>query len=82
MLGVTGGESLVLGGLVVPVSVDELSIHLSSFVTQLFSSCRRVAAINHVKVVVRNDEEDVEHNEDSRNDEHDESFQSSVTSRY
>ena len=82
MLGVTGRESLILRGLAVPVSVEELSVHLSNFVTQLFRSSRRVAAINYVKVVVRNEEEDVEHCKDCRNDEHDESFQSGVFSLF
>ena len=80
MLGVIGGESLILGGLAVPVPIDELSIHLPHFVTHLFRSCRRVATVNYVKVVVRNDEEDVEQNKDCGNDEHGESFQSGVFS--
>ena len=82
MLGVTGGESPIFGSLAIPVFVDELSIQLSNFVTQLFRCSRRVAAINYVKVVVRNDEEDVEHSKDCGNDEHDESFQSGVFSLF
>jgi hypothetical protein len=61
VLGVIGGESLILGGLVIPVPVNELSVHLSHFVTKLFRDSNRVAAIDYVKVVIRNDEEDVEH---------------------
>ena len=79
MLGVIGGESLILGGLAIPVPIDELSIHLSHFVTKLFRGPNRVAAIGYGKVV-RNDEEDVEQNKDCRNDEHGESFQSCVFS--
>ena len=51
MLGVIGGESLILGGLAIPVPVDELSIHLSHFVTKLFRGLDRVSAIVYVKVV-------------------------------
>ena len=79
MLGVIGGESLILGGLAIPVPIDELSIHLSHFVTKLFRGPNRVAAIGYDKVV-RNDEEDVEQNKDCGNDEHGESFQSGVFS--
>ena len=78
MLGVIGGESLILSALTVPVPVDELSVHLHRFSTQPFGRSRRVTTIDYGQVVVRNDEEDVQHNKDCGNDEHGESFQSSV----
>ena len=80
MLRIIGRESLILRVSAIPISVDKLSIHRSHFIPHLFRRCRHVATINYVKVVVRNDEKDVEHCEDCWNDEHGVSFQSSVFS--